>query len=105
MGLECSAGAGGVVRGAWAGESAGSAVGGAEDWSNVGRAASSVWSWTSMAGVGLSMVIGSVRIRVRHAHASLMVAQEKACGARRWTLQCGPARYEVGYRVLLRCVG
>ena len=35
------------------------------------------------------MEIGSLRSRVRHAHASLMVEQEKACGARRWTLRCG----------------
>ena len=108
-----------------AGESAGSAVGGAEDWSNVGSAASSFWSWTSMAEVGLSvssggpeaedgdgvgssswdgwslygldwlglsMVIGSLRIRVRHVHASLMVEQEKAEGARSWTLQCGASK-------------
>ena len=52
LGLECSAGSGGGVEGAWAGESAGSVVGGAEDWSNVGSAASSFWSWTSMSGVG-----------------------------------------------------
>ena len=110
MGLECSAGSREGVEGAWAGESAGSVVGGAGDLSNVGSAASSFWSWTSMAGVGLSMssggpgagdgdgvgssgwdgwslyvldwlglsmVIGSLRIRVRHVHASLMVEQEK----------------------------
>ena len=28
--------------------------------------------------LGLSMVIGSLRIRVRHVHASLMVEQERA---------------------------
>ena len=111
LGLECSAGSGGGVGGAWAGELAGSAVGDAEDWSNAGSAASLFWSWTSMSGVGLlvssggsgvgdgdgvgssswdgwslyvldwvglSMVIGSLRIRVRHVHASLMVEQEKA---------------------------
>ena len=111
MGLEGSAGAGGGARGAWAGESAGWAVGGAEGWSNVGSAASSFWSWASMSGVGLlmssggpgtgdggdgvgssswdgwslyvldwlglSMVIGSLRSRVRHVYASLMVEQEK----------------------------
>ena len=49
------------------------------------------WNWSLYVSVwlGLSMVIGSVRIWVRHAHASLMVEQEKACGVRRWTLQCG----------------
>jgi hypothetical protein len=39
--------------------------------------------------VGMSMVIGLERIRVRHAHASLVVGQEKACRVRRWTVQCG----------------
>ena len=48
------------------------------------------WSLYVLVWLGLSMmVIGSVQIRVRHAHASVMVEQEKACGARRWTLQCG----------------
>ena len=51
----CSVGSVGGVGGAWAGESAGSAVGGAGDWSNVGIAASSFWSWASMAGMGLSV--------------------------------------------------
>ena len=37
----------------------------------------------------MSMVIGLERIRVRHAHASLVVGQEKACRVRRWTVQCG----------------
>ena len=102
MVLDCSAGARGGVEGAWAGESAGSVVGGAGDLSNVRSAVSSFWSWTSMAGLGLSvssggpgagdgggagssgwdgwslyvldwlglsMVIGSLRIRVRHVHA------------------------------------
>ena len=111
MGLRCSVGSREGVEGAWAGESAGSVVGGAGDLSNVGSAASSFWSWISMAGVGLSMssggpgagdgggvgssgwdgwslyvldwsglsmVIGLLRIRVRHVHASLMVEQEKA---------------------------
>ena len=111
MGLKCSAGSREGVEGAWAGESAGSVVGGAGDLSNVGSAVSSFWSWTSIAGVGLSMssggpgagdgggvgssswdgwslyvldwlglsmVIGSLRIRVRHVHASLMVEQERA---------------------------
>ena len=54
----CSVGSVGGVRGVWAGDSAGSAVGGAEDWSNAGSAASSCWSWTSMAGVGLSVSSG-----------------------------------------------
>ena len=47
------------------------------------------WSLYVLVGFVLSMEIGLVRSRVRHAHASLMVEQEKACGARRWTLQCG----------------
>ena len=48
------------------------------------------WSLYVLVWLGLSMmVIGSVQIRVRHAHASLMVEHEKACGACRWTLQCG----------------
>ena len=55
----------------------------------VGASGWEVWSLYVLVWLGLSMVIGSVRIRVRHAHASLMVEQEKACGARRWTLQCG----------------
>ena len=55
LGLECSAGSGGGVGGAWAGEPAGLAVGDAEGWSNAGSAASSFWSWTSMSGVGLSV--------------------------------------------------
>ena len=33
------------------------------------------------------MEIGSLLSRVRQVHASLMVEQEKACGARRWTLR------------------
>ena len=55
LGLGGSAWSGGGVGEAWAGESDGSAVGGAEDWSNVGSAASSCWSWASMAGVVMSV--------------------------------------------------
>ena len=44
--------------------------------------------------MGLSMGIGSECIRVRHAHASLVVEQEKACGARRWILQCGASKVQ-----------
>ena len=44
------------------------------------------WSLCVSVCWGLSMEIGSFRSRVRQVHASLMVEQEKACGARRWTL-------------------
>ena len=46
------------------------------------------WSLYMVVCLGLSMGIGSECKRVRHAHASLMVEQEKVCGARRWMLQC-----------------
>ena len=45
------------------------------------------WSLCTVVRVGLSMVMGSERSWVRHVHASSVVGQEKACGARRWTSQ------------------
>jgi hypothetical protein len=45
------------------------------------------WSLCTVVWVGLSMLMGSERSRVRHVHASSVVGQETACGARRWTLQ------------------
>ena len=47
------------------------------------------WSLCLVMWAGLSTCIGSERIRVRHAHASLTVEQENAGGARTWILQCG----------------
>ena len=58
LGLEGSAWSVGGVGEAWAGESDDSVVGDAEDWSSVGSAASSCWSYASMAGVGLSVSSG-----------------------------------------------
>ena len=58
LGLEGSAWSVEGVGEAWAGESDDSVVGDAEDWSSVGIAASSCWSWASMAGVGLSVSSG-----------------------------------------------
>ena len=58
LGLGGSAWSGGGVEEAWAGESDDSVVGDAEDWSSGGSAASSCWSWASMAGVGLSVWSG-----------------------------------------------
>ena len=60
LGLGGSAWSGGGVGKAWAGESDDSVVGDAEDWSSVGSAASSCWSWASMAGVGLSVSSGGL---------------------------------------------
>ena len=65
---------------------------GAGDGDGVGSSSWDGWSLYVLDWLGLSMVIGSVRIRVRHAHASLRVEQEKECGARRWTLQCGASK-------------
>ena len=59
LGLEGSAWSVGGVGEAWAGESDVSVVGDVEGWSSVGSAASSWWSWASMAGVGLSVSSGS----------------------------------------------
>ena len=59
LGLEGLAWSVGGVGEAWAGESDGSVIGDAEDWSSGGSAASSCWSWASMAGVGLSVSSGS----------------------------------------------
>ena len=58
LGLGGSAWSGRGVGEAWAGESDDLVVGDAEDWSSVGSAASSCWSWASMAGVGLSVSSG-----------------------------------------------
>ena len=58
---------------------------GAGDGDGVGSSSWDGWSLYVLDWLGLSMVIGSLRIRVRHAHASLVEEQEKACGARRWT--------------------
>ena len=44
----------------------------------VGSSSWDGWSLYVLDWLGLSMVIGSSRIRVKHVHASLMVEQEKA---------------------------
>ena len=58
LGLGGSAWSGRGVEDAWAGESDYLVVGNTEDWSSVGSAAFSCWSWASMAGVGLSVSSG-----------------------------------------------
>ena len=62
---------------------------GAGDGDGLGSSSWDGWSLYVVIWLELSMVIGSVLIRVRHVHASLMVEQEKAEGARNWTFQCG----------------
>ena len=49
----------------------------AGDGDGVGSSSWDGWSLYVVGWVGLSMVIGSLRIWVRHVHASLMVEQEK----------------------------
>ena len=51
---------------------------GAGDDGGVGSSSWDGWSLYVLDWLGLSMVIGSLRIRVRHVHASLMVEQERA---------------------------
>ena len=62
---------------------------GAGDGDGVGSSSWDGWSLYVLDWLGLSMVIGSLRIWVRHVYASLMVEQERAYAARRWTLLCG----------------